>query len=105
MFSGTPRTRRPLRNNDVPSIFHWVQEPSDYSKKRTARAKLRMSVKEEPLPAFDPNLDVQEVVTDDPISAEEEAAASSSVPVDETSQRPHYSKLPIEELMSNSKML
>ena len=47
-------------------------------------------------PAFDPNLDVQEVVTDDnpisvevviddnPISVGEEAAASSSVP--------HYSK-------------
>lgn len=65
-----------------------------------------MSIEEEPLPAFEPNLDVQEAVIDDnPISVEEEATASSSVSVDETSQTPHYSKMSIKELMTNSKML
>ncbi|KAK2182389.1 hypothetical protein NP493_355g02009 [Ridgeia piscesae] len=64
---GTPRTRRTLHKNAVPSVLDWVQEPIDCIKKRVVRAKLRMC-QEEPLDelSFAPNLNVQEVVVDNP---------------------------------------
>ena len=108
LLPGTPRTRRKLNKNAVPSVFDWVQEPSECVKKRAVRAKLRMSQEEEPLdePSFDPNLDVQEEVVDNnPITADEEAAAPSFEQVDRGSQTAHFAKLSVEELMANPKML
>ena len=96
-----------VHNNAVPSVFDWVQEPTDCIKKRAVQAKLRMC-QEEPLdePSFDPNLDVQEVgVDNNPITADEEAAAPSFEQVDRASQTTHFAKLSIEELTANPKML
>ena len=62
--SGTTRTRRALKKDAVPSKFHWVSEPSNCSKKRAARAKLRLSVEEES-GSVDAHLEVTEVVIDD----------------------------------------
>ena len=108
LLPGTPCTRRTLHKNAVPSVFGWVQEATECVKKRAVRAKLRMSQEEEPLdePSFDPNLDVQEEVVDNnPVTADEEAAAPSFEQVDRASQTEHFSKLSVEELMANPKML
>ena len=67
-----------------------------------------MCQEEEPLdePSFDPNLNVQEVVVDNnPITADEEAAAPSFEQVDRASQTTHIAKLSVEELTANPKML
>ena len=107
LLSGTPRTRRALRKDAVPSKFHWVSESSNCSNKRAARAKLRMSVEEESASVvIDAHLDVTEVVIGDiNSSVDEDPAIHCSVPADNSSQTPHWSRLSIEELSNDHKML
>ena len=102
--SDTPRTRRALRKDAVPSKFHWVSEPSNCSEKR---AKLRMSVEGESASVVvDAHRDVMEVVIGDiNSSVNEDHVIPCSVPVDNSSQIPHWSRLSIEELSNNPKML
>ena len=109
MLSGTPRTKRTLKKNVVPSIFTWSNEPSSCAKRRTARATLRMSIDEEEATTVmcDPGLDVQEVVIDDSqIGVEEEATVEfPEPPVDNSSQTPPLAKVSIEDLTDDPKML
>ena len=108
MLSGTPRTKRTLKKNVVPSVFTWSKEPSSCAKIRTARATLRMSVDEEEASSFvcDPALDVQEIVIDDSQSGvDEEATVEFSLPVHNTSQTPPLSKVSIEGMTDDPKTL
>ena len=109
MLLGTPRTKRTLKKNVVPSVFTWSKEPPSCAKRRTARATLRMSTDEDEPSSFmsDPALDVQEVVIDDShIEVEEEVTVEFSVPEDSSTQTPPPpSKVSIEGLTDDPKML
>ena len=84
-----------------------MSEPLNCSKKRAARAKLRMSVEQESASVvIDAHLDVTEVVIGDiNSSVNEDPVIHISVPKDNSSQTPHWSRLSIEELSNDSKML
>ena len=65
-FRHPTHTCHALKKDAVPSKFHWVSQPSNCSKKRAARAKLRMSVEQESASVvIDAHLDVTEVVIGD----------------------------------------
>ena len=90
-FSGNPRTRRALKKDVVPSKFHWMGEQLNCSKKRAARAKLRMYVEEESASVvIDAHLDVTElVISDINSSVNEDPVIHRSVQADNSSQTPH----------------
>ena len=110
LLSGTPRTRHALKKDAVPSKFYWVSEPSNCSKKRAARTKFHMPVEEESASVVtDVHLDVTEltevVIGDINSSVYEDPAIHCSMPADNSSKTPLWSRLSIEDLSNDPKML
>lgn len=102
---GTQRMRSTLKRNAMPSVFPWSKQKAEASLKRQERADRREEDRSQQ-PDFDPGIDLQEVVVESvPSIAIEEPVTDEVTHTEFFSQTPSWSRLCIEELRSQPKLL